>query len=34
MNRSAPDLSLASQLSFMQWIVAASTIKGPLEMGV
>jgi hypothetical protein len=31
---SDPDLSLASQLSFIQWIVAAFTIKGSLEMGV
>jgi len=34
MDVSAPDLSLASQLSFMQLIVAAFTIKGFLGMGV
>ena len=34
MDMSDPDLSLASQLSFMKWIVAAFTIKGSLEMGI
>jgi len=31
MDMSAPDLSLASQLNFMQWIVATYTIKGALD---